>query len=60
MANNDNVKHLSGKLSDHFAFKVNADGKVEDGDKINCLHCNKQFAYRGSNTSLTYHLQHVE
>ena len=22
MANSNNVKHLSGKLSDHFAFKV--------------------------------------
>ena len=27
MANNDNVKRLSGKLSDHFAFKVNAERK---------------------------------
>ena len=25
MANSNNVKHLSGKLSDHFAFKVNAE-----------------------------------
>ena len=29
MANNDNVKHLSGKLWDHFASKVNADGNFE-------------------------------
>jgi len=27
--------------------------KVEDGDKINCRHCNKQFADRGSNIPLT-------
>ena len=34
MANSNNVKHLSGKLSDHFAFKANAEGKVEDGEII--------------------------
>ena len=36
MANSNNAKHLSGKLhvSDHFAFKVNAEGKVEDGEII--------------------------
>lgn len=35
MVNNDNMKCLS----DHSAFKANADGKIEDGDKINCLCC---------------------
>lgn len=55
---NVSVKPLRGKLSKHFVFKLTADGKVDDGDKIYCIHCNKQFAYRGSNTSLTYHLQH--
>ncbi|XP_065650273.1 E3 SUMO-protein ligase ZBED1-like [Hydra vulgaris] len=55
---NVSVKHLNGKLSKHFVFKLNADGKVDEGDKIYCVHCNKQFAFRGSNTSLTYHLQH--
>ena len=37
MANSNNVKHSSGKLSDHFAFKVNDDGKVEDGEIIEDL-----------------------
>ena len=32
--NESNVKHLSGKVSKHFVFKLNADGKVEDGDKF--------------------------
>lgn len=41
IANYDIVKHLSGKLSDHFAITINADGKVEAVDKIICLHCNK-------------------
>ena len=54
----DKVKPLSGKLNKHFVFKLTADGKVDDGDKIYCVHCDKQFAFRGSNTSLTYHLQH--
>ncbi|XP_040178075.1 E3 SUMO-protein ligase ZBED1-like [Rana temporaria] len=61
MASNESnvaVKHLGGKLSKHFIFKLNADGKVEDGNKVYCIHCNKQLAFRGSNTSLTYHLQH--
>ena len=34
MSNSNNGKHLSGKLSDHFAFKVNAERKVEDGEII--------------------------
>ncbi|XP_040181188.1 E3 SUMO-protein ligase ZBED1-like [Rana temporaria] len=61
MASNESnvaVKHLGGKLSKHFIFKLNADGKVEDGNKVYCIHRNKQLAFRGSNTSLTYHLQH--
>jgi len=29
MATNDNVKRFSEKLSNHFAFKVNADGTDE-------------------------------
>ena len=56
--NNVAVKHFSGKLSKHFVYKLNALGKVGDGDKVYCVHCNKQFAFRGSNTSLTYHLRH--
>ena len=34
MTNSNNLKLLSGKLSDHFASKANADGKVEDGKII--------------------------
>lgn len=45
----DYVERLSGSLNDHFAFNVNAYGIiVEDGDKINYLHCDKQFTYCGS------------
>ena len=61
MASNESnvaVKHLSGKLNKHFVFKLTADGTVDGGDKVYCVHCNKQFAFRGSNTSQMYHLQH--
>ena len=34
MANSNNVKHLSGKSSNHFSFKVNVEGKVEDGEIV--------------------------
>jgi len=51
------MRRINGKLSEHFAF-LNTNGAAPDGTKISCLHCKKQFAYRGSNTSLTYHLQH--
>ena len=37
MASSNNVKHLSWKLSDHFAVNLNAEGKVEDGEIIEDL-----------------------
>lgn len=48
------------KLGDYFAFRVTADGKVQDGNEINCIHGNKQFVFRGPHTctSLTYDLLH--
>jgi len=52
------ARHLSGKLSKHFNFKLTAGGKIDGRDKVYCVHCNKQFAFCGSNTSLTYHIQH--
>jgi len=51
------IIRIGGKLSEHFAF-LNADAPSDGASKISCLHCKKQFAYRGSNTSLTYYLQH--
>jgi len=29
---------------ENYVFRVNADEKVEDGDKMNFLHCHKRFA----------------
>ena len=34
-----------------------ADGNIENADNVYCIHCDKSFAYHGSNTLLTYHLQ---
>jgi hypothetical protein len=47
-------KPLSGKLRQHFGFKLASDGKTENGVKVYCVHCNQAFVYHGSNTSLTY------
>jgi len=52
-------KRCAGLLKDNFAFKINADGTYLNPESINCLHCNKAFAYHGSQTSLKYHLQHA-
>ena len=45
-------------MSKNFVFKLTADCKVEDDEKVYCVQCHKQFSFNGSNTSLTYHLQH--
>ena len=33
------------------------DENVKNVDKVYCVHCEKSFAYHGSNTTFTYHLQ---
>uniref|UniRef100_A0A0L8H915 BED-type domain-containing protein n=1 Tax=Octopus bimaculoides TaxID=37653 RepID=A0A0L8H915_OCTBM len=50
-------KSLSGRLHEHFGFKLLVDGNIKTADNVCCIHCDKSFAYHGSNTSLTYHLQ---
>ncbi|XP_014767987.1 E3 SUMO-protein ligase ZBED1-like [Octopus bimaculoides] len=50
-------KTISGRLHEHFEFKLLADGNIKTADNVYCIHCDKSFAYHGSNTSLTYHLQ---
>jgi len=50
-------KPISGRLHRHFGFKLLADGIIKNSDNVYCIHCDKSFAYHGSNTSLTYHLQ---
>jgi len=58
---NENAKYkaISGRLSDYFGFKLSDDGSVLSGETVCCMTCDKCFAYRGSNTSLLYHLQHA-
>lgn len=50
-------KPISGRLHKYFGFKLLDDGNIENADNVYCLHCDKSFAYHGSNTSLTYHIQ---
>ena len=50
-------KPISGGLHKHFGFELLADGNIKNADKIYCIPCDKSFAYHGSNTSLTHHLQ---
>ena len=50
-------KAISGKLQENIGFKLLAGGNIKDADKVYCIHCDKSFAYHGSNTSLTYYLQ---
>jgi len=52
---NKDYKPVTGK---HFGSKLDDDNKVTDGEKVYCLHCDKGFAVRGSNTAMTCHLQH--
>ena len=56
---NQSIKHklISGRLKEHFGFKVLADGNIKNGDNVYCIHCDKPLAYHGSNTSHTCHLQ---
>jgi len=56
---NKDYKLVTGKLREHFGFKLDDDNKVTDGEKVYCFHCDKGFVFRGSNTSMTYHLQHT-
>jgi len=50
----EKYKKISRRLHKHFGFKLLTDGNVENVDKVYCIHCEKSFAYHGSNTSLTY------
>ena len=50
-------KPISGRLKEHFGFKLLADGNIKNAGNVYCIHCDKSFTYHGSNTSLTYHLQ---
>jgi len=52
-------KPISGRLGLHeqFGFKLLADRNIENVENTYCMHCDKSFACRGSNTPVTYHLQ---
>jgi len=61
MENNDNLKHYSLNEASITHFEVNADGKSNKvTNKSNCLCCNKQSQYHGSNTLQTHQHLYVE
>lgn len=41
--NNVAVKHLMGKLSNHFIFKLSVDGKVDYGNKFTSFTATSNF-----------------
>ena len=49
-------KAISGRLSDHFGFKLSENGSVLSVENVYCMTCHNAFSYHGSNTSF-YHLQ---
>ena len=50
-------KAISCRQSDYFGFKLSENGSALSVENVYCMTCHKAFAYRGSNTSLIYHLQ---
>ena len=51
---NKDYKPVTGKLHEYFGFKLDDDNKVTDGEKVYCFHCDKGFAFHGSNTLLSF------
>jgi len=51
---NKDYKPVTGKLREYFGFKLDDDSKVKDGEKVYCFHCDKGFAFRDSNTLLSF------
>lgn len=52
-------KFISGRLKEHFGYKLSVEGNIINGNNVCCIHCDKSFAYHGSNTSLIYHIQNM-
>jgi len=50
-------KAISCRLSGYFGFKLSENGSVFSVQNDYCMTCHKAFAYHGSSTLLTYHLQ---
>ena len=48
-----NHKPINGRLAEHFGFRVNSDGNVDNVEAVYCVYCHKSFAYHGSNTAFS-------
>ena len=49
--------NLSGKLQEHFGFKLLADHNIDNANQVYYVLSDKSFAYHGSNRWQTYHLK---
>jgi len=38
---NSNYKPINGRLAEHFGFRVNSDGNVDNVEAKCCVHCHK-------------------
>jgi len=38
---NSNYKPINGRLAEHFGFRVNSDGNVDNVEAVRCVHCHK-------------------
>ena len=50
---NSNYKSINRLLAEHFSFRVNSDGNVDNVGAVCCVHCHKSFVYHSSNTPFT-------
>jgi len=51
---NKDYKPVTGKLREYFRLKLDDDNKVTNSEKVYCFHCDKGFAFRSSNTLLSF------
>jgi len=50
---NSNYKPINGRLAEHFGFRVNSDGNVDNVEAVCCVHCHKSLKYHSSNTAFS-------
>ena len=50
-------KSVSGKLQEHFGFKLLVDHNIKNADQVYCILSDKSFAYHESNRLRIYHLK---
>jgi len=41
---NSNYKPINGHLAEHFGFRVNSDGNIDNVEAVCCVHCHKSWS----------------